>query len=46
MLIDHRTYTVRPGALRKQIAFYEKHGLCSSEAPLRRTAGMAGQRDR
>jgi hypothetical protein len=27
MLIDHRTYTVRVGTLRKQIALYEKHGL-------------------
>ena len=27
MLIDHRTYTVRAGALRKQLALYEKHGL-------------------
>jgi hypothetical protein len=29
MLLDHRTYTVRPGTLRKQIALYEKHGLAS-----------------
>src|SRR5580765_8037853 len=27
MLLDHRTYTVRAGALRKQLALYEKHGL-------------------
>ena len=27
MLIDHRTYTVRAGALRKQLALYEKHGF-------------------
>jgi hypothetical protein len=27
MLLDHRTYTVRPGCLRKQLALYEKHGL-------------------
>ena len=27
MLIDHRTYTVRAGALRTQLALYEKHGL-------------------
>ena len=27
MLIDHRTYTVRAGTLRKQLALYEKHGL-------------------
>jgi len=26
MLIDHRTYTVRVGTLRKQLALYEKHG--------------------
>ncbi|MSP46309.1 MAG: NIPSNAP family protein [Xanthobacteraceae bacterium] len=27
MLLDHRTYTVRVGTLRKQLALYEKHGL-------------------
>jgi len=27
MLLDHRTYTVRVGTLKKQIALYEKHGL-------------------
>lgn len=27
MLVDHRTYTVRVGTLRKQLALYEKHGL-------------------
>jgi hypothetical protein len=27
MLLDHRTYTVRPGTLRKQLALYEKYGL-------------------
>ncbi len=27
MLLDHRTYTVRPGTLRKQLELYEKHGL-------------------
>ena len=27
MVLDHRTYTVRVGTLRKQIALYEKHGL-------------------
>ena len=46
MLIDHRTYTVRAGTLRKQLALYEKHGLAAPEAPFRRAAGLAGQRDR
>ena len=27
MLLDHRTYTVRVGTLRKQLALYEKHGF-------------------
>ena len=27
MLVDHRTYTCRPGTLRKQMAIYEKFGL-------------------
>jgi len=27
MLVDHRTYTCRPGTLRKQMAAYEKYGL-------------------
>jgi hypothetical protein len=31
MLLDHRTYTVRAGALRKQMALYEKHGLASQK---------------
>ena len=35
MLLDHRTYTVRPGTLRKQLALYEKHGL----APQKRHFG-------
>jgi NIPSNAP protein len=29
MLLDHRTYTVRPGTLRKQMALYEKHGMAA-----------------
>ena len=35
MLVDHRTYTVRPGTIRKQLALYEKHGL----APQKRHFG-------
>jgi hypothetical protein len=35
MLLDHRTYTVRPGTIRKQLALYEKHGL----APQKRHFG-------
>jgi hypothetical protein len=31
MLLDHRTYTVRAGTLRKQMALYEKHGLASQK---------------
>jgi hypothetical protein len=31
MLLDHRTYTLRPGTLRKQMALYEKHGLASQK---------------
>ena len=27
MIVDHRTYTVRPGTLPKQLELYEKHGL-------------------
>jgi hypothetical protein len=27
MLIDHRTYTTRPGALQKQLALYAEHGF-------------------
>jgi hypothetical protein len=27
MLIDHRTYTLRPGTLRKQVELYEQYGL-------------------
>ena len=31
MLLDHRTYTVRAGTLRKQLALYEKHGLAAQK---------------
>ena len=31
MLLDHRTYTVRPGTLRKQMALFEKHGLAAQK---------------
>ncbi len=31
MLIDHRTYTVRPGTLRKQLALYEKYGYAAQK---------------
>jgi hypothetical protein len=27
MLFDHRTYTCRPGTIRKQVALYEEFGL-------------------
>ena len=26
MLLDHRTYTCRPGTLKKQLALYQEHG--------------------
>ena len=29
MLFDHRTYTCRPGTIRKQLALYEKYGLAA-----------------
>ena len=35
MLVDHRTYTCRPGTIKKQLALYEKHGL----APQKRHFG-------
>ena len=31
MLLDVRTYTCRPGTVKKQIAFYEKHGLAAQK---------------
>ena len=27
MLVDHRTYTVKPGTMVKQMALYKEHGL-------------------
>lgn len=27
MMYDHRTYTCRPGTIRKHLALYEQHGL-------------------
>lgn len=35
MILDHRTYVCRPGAIRKQLALYEAHGW----APQRRHLG-------
>ncbi len=34
MLVDHRTYTVRPGTLAKQIALYEQFGLAAQQRHL------------
>lgn len=34
MLLDHRTYTVRPGTLQKQLALYEKYGLATQKRHL------------
>jgi hypothetical protein len=31
MILDHRTYTVRPGTIRKQLALYEKHGFAAQK---------------
>ncbi len=27
MLVDHRTYTVKPGTMAKQMALYQEYGL-------------------
>jgi hypothetical protein len=35
MLVDHRTYTCRPGTIRKQLALYEQYGW----APQRKHLG-------
>ena len=34
MLVDHRTYTVRPGTLARQIALYEQYGLAAQQRHL------------
>src|SRR5687768_13964681 len=34
MIFDHRTYTVRPGTLPKQLELYEKHGKAPQERHL------------
>jgi hypothetical protein len=34
MIFDHRTYTVRPGTLPKQLELYEKHGKTPQERHL------------
>jgi hypothetical protein len=31
MIFDHRTYTVRPGTLPKQLELYDKHGRAAQE---------------
>lgn len=34
MLIDHRTYTVRPGTLPLQLKLYEEHGMAAQKRHL------------
>jgi hypothetical protein len=34
VIFDHRTYTVRPGTLPKQLELYEKHGKAAQERHL------------
>ena len=34
MLIDHRTYTVRPGSMGAQMALYEKYGMTAQKRHL------------
>lgn len=34
MLIDHRTYTVKPGTMAKQMAIYQEYGLAAQKRHL------------
>src|SRR5689334_19323633 len=34
MLLDHRTYTVRPGVLAKYLKLYEEHGMAAQKRHL------------
>ena len=34
MLLDHRTYTVRPGTIAKQMKLYEEYGLAAQKRHL------------
>ena len=34
MLLDHRTYTVRPGTLAKHMKLYEEHGMAAQKRHL------------
>jgi len=34
MIFDHRTYTVKPGTLPRQLELYEKHGRAAQERHL------------
>jgi hypothetical protein len=34
MIFDHRTYTVRPGTLPKQLKLYEEHGFAAQKRHL------------
>ena len=34
MLFDHRTYTVKPGTIAKQLALYDEHGRAPQERHL------------
>jgi hypothetical protein len=34
MLVDHRTYTVKPGTMAKQVALYQEYGLAAQKRHL------------
>jgi hypothetical protein len=34
MLVDHRTYTVKPGTMAKQMALYQEYGLAAQKRHL------------
>lgn len=34
MLVDHRTYTVKPGTMAKQMAIYQEYGLAAQKRHL------------
>ena len=46
LLFDHRTYTVKPGTLARQLELYDQHGRAAQEPPSGQAGVLRRDRDR
>ncbi len=46
MLLDHRTYTVKPGTMAKQMAIYKEYGLAAQRRNLGEAVRLSDHRIR